>query len=261
MPAADSIPGKQNNGRPFRPDSTNDSSSSSSSDTSLAEPVAWVPPPNPNRRKMLIAHGVLAAFAFAILFPLGGITIRLSRFPGAIYLHAIFQILAYIIYIAAFGLGVTVATQLRLLSHHHAIIGMLVLALVSVQPVTGVLHHLGFKKRGGRTGWSYAHVWVGRGAVTLGIVNGGLGLRLAWQRGFTTRWGLVVYGVVAGVMLVVWVAAMVVGERKRAREITGKEVDTPRSGSGTAVETQRMPVEGYYGGEGQKTSEVRRSNV
>lgn len=65
---------------------------------------------------MLIAHGVLASLAFVILFPAGAIAIRLASFPGVLWLHAAFQIFAYLIYTAAFGLGVYMAKEMNLVS-------------------------------------------------------------------------------------------------------------------------------------------------
>ncbi|THZ25815.1 hypothetical protein D6C90_09129, partial [Aureobasidium pullulans] len=49
-----------------------------------------------------IAHGVLASLAFVIFFPFGAISIRLFSFRGLLWFHAIVQVLAYLIYIAAF---------------------------------------------------------------------------------------------------------------------------------------------------------------
>jgi len=170
-----------------------------------------------NQKTMLIAHGVLASLAFVILFPTGAIAIRLASFPGLVWVHAAFQGLAYLVYIAGFGLGVYMAKNLRLLDHYHPIIGMVVLVLVSTQAVSGWVHHRQFKKQPGRTPWSHAHLWVGRIAVTLGIINGGLGLKLADRMRMSSHGGMVAYGVVAGLVWVVWVAAMVVGERRRAR--------------------------------------------
>lgn len=69
-----------------------------------------------NQKKMLIAHGTLAALAFVIFFPAGSIAIRLASFPGIIWFHAAFQVFAYLVYIAAFGLGVYIASQLDLVS-------------------------------------------------------------------------------------------------------------------------------------------------
>jgi hypothetical protein len=72
--------------------------------------------PAGNQKMMLIAHGVLAGLAFVILFPAGAIAIRLASFPGVIWLHAVFQVFAYLVYIAAFGIGVYMANQMNLVS-------------------------------------------------------------------------------------------------------------------------------------------------
>ena len=53
-----------------------------------------------------------------------------------------------------------------------------------------------------RTIWAISHVWWGRIIVTLGIINGGLGLQLS---GNTTN-GEIAYGVIAGVIWLVWFA-------------------------------------------------------
>merc|ERR1712014_415132 len=58
------------------------------------------------RERMVTAHGALAALAFVGLFPIGGILIRLASFTGLVWVHAALQLVAYAIYIAAFGLGV-----------------------------------------------------------------------------------------------------------------------------------------------------------
>ena len=105
---------------------------------------------------------------------------------------------------------------------YHPIIGILLFALLFFQPILGYVHHVRFKKYSRRTVWSYAHVWLGRVVVTLGMVNGGLGLLLAQGApAFVdfrpTRGQIVAYGVVAGVMWVAWVGAVVVGERRRAK--------------------------------------------
>lgn len=170
-----------------------------------------------NQRTMLIAHGVLASLAFVILFPAGAIAIRLASFPGIVWLHAAFQVFAYLVYIAGFGLGVYLATEMNLLNSYHPVIGIVVFVLVFFQPILGFLHHTLFKKYNHRTLWSYAHIWLGRIAVTLGIINGGLGLRLADSMMMSSRGGIIAYGVIAGLVWLVWVAAMFVGERRRKR--------------------------------------------
>lgn len=170
-----------------------------------------------NRREMLIAHGVLASLAFVILFPIGGIAIRLVSMSGIAWLHGAFQILGYAVYIAGAGLGIYLAKSLNQLNNHHPIIGLVLLAVLFFQPALGWLHHLFFVKTQGRTIWSHAHIWVGRLAITLGIINGGLGLKLAQRSNLSSRAGQIVYGVVAGLMWLAWVGAIVIGERRRNR--------------------------------------------
>jgi hypothetical protein len=170
-----------------------------------------------NGRTMLIAHGVLASLAFVILFPSGAIAMRLASVPGIVWIHAGFQIFAYFVYIAAFGLGVYLASSLNMLDHHHPVIGIVVLVLLFFQPILGWMHHLMFKKYSHRTLWSHAHLWLGRAVVTLGIINGGLGLKWADSMGMSSKGGMIAYGVIAGLVWLVWVAAIVVGERRRKR--------------------------------------------
>ncbi len=67
-------------------------------------------------RRILIAHGVLASLAFVILFPAGAISIRLLSFPGLVWFHAAVQVLAFVTFIAAFGLGAYLANELALVS-------------------------------------------------------------------------------------------------------------------------------------------------
>jgi hypothetical protein len=169
---------------------------------------------------MLIAHGVLASLAFVILFPAGAIAIRLASFPGVVWFHAAFQVFAYLIYIAAFGLGVYIASQMEMLDHYHPIIGIVVLILIFLQPIFGFLHHALFKKYQCRTLWSYVHIWLGRIAVTLGIINGGLGLQWADSMNMSSKGGIIAYAVIAVVVWLAWVAASIIGERRRSKRLS-----------------------------------------
>ena len=64
-----------------------------------------------SRRQALLAHGVLASLAFVVLFPLGSILIRLGSFRGAWLVHGVFQILSYLVFTAAVGIGIWMAQQ------------------------------------------------------------------------------------------------------------------------------------------------------
>lgn len=232
-------------------DNTN-SNSNSNSNTNAGFTPLNASQGGPNRQAMLIAHGVLASLAFVLLFPAGAIAIRLATFPGVVWLHAAFQICAYLVYIAAFGLGVYMATKMKLLNAYHPIIGIVVLVALFFQPILGFMHHLMFKKYQHRTLWSYAHIWLGRIAVTLGIINGGLGLKLANSMHMSSQKGIVAYGVVAGFMWLAWVAASVIGERRRkvAGKSTPPKYRVDRHGSGESAggseSEAAVPVEGHF---------------
>jgi hypothetical protein len=158
---------------------------------------------------------VLAALAFVLFFPVGAILIRLGSFRGVWFVHGIFQLFAYIVYIIAFGLGVWMVNNIpyNLLNSYHPIIGIVVFVLLFFQPILGFVHHVQYKKHSRRTIWSYGH---------LGMINGGLGMLLASDApaflAFRPNRGqIVAYGVVAGIMWLLWVAAAVIGERRKAR--------------------------------------------
>ncbi|KAJ4304675.1 hypothetical protein N0V90_000202 [Kalmusia sp. IMI 367209] len=194
-------------------------------------------------RKMLIAHGTLAALAFVIFFPFGSIAIRLASFTGVVWFHAAFQLFAYGLYIVAFGLGIHIANEYDLLSESHPIIGIVVFACLFFQPIFGFLHHFAYRKHQSRTAWSHIHLWLGRLAITLGIINGGLGFKLADTMNLSSRSGMIAYGVVAGVVWLAWVAASIIGERRRAQAVTAappKYTDSPRETSET------HPAQGHY---------------
>lgn len=204
---------------------------------------------------MLIAHGVLASLAFVMLFPAGSILIRLGSFRGAWLIHGLFQIFAYLVYTAAVGLGIWLAqqapSQVGLLDRYHPIIGLLLFALLFFQPIMGYIHHLRYKKLQRRTVWSYGHLWLGRIAITLGMINGGLGLLLAYDAplGFAPSKGQVIaYGVIAALMWLLYVTAAIVGERRRAS--AGRMIDGETgkaAGSESSPASSLAPHKERYG--------------
>jgi hypothetical protein len=108
----------------------------------------------------------------------------------------------------------------NLLDYYHPIIGIIVFVLLFFQPILGFVHHVKDKKHSRRTIWSYGHLWLGRIVITLGIINGGLGMLLASDApaflAFRPSRGQIgAYGVVAGIMWLAWVAAAIIGERRR----------------------------------------------
>jgi hypothetical protein len=99
------------------------------------------------------------------------------------------------------------------MNESHPIIGIVLFVLIFAMPILGQIHHRNFKKFQTRTTPSYAHIWLGRFVITLGIINGGLGFKLADN----TSYGPIVYGVIAAIFYIVYIISIVIGERRRAK--------------------------------------------
>jgi hypothetical protein len=158
---------------------------------------------------------VIACIAFVALFPIGGILIRVASFSGLVWVHAALQGFGFLFYIVAFGMGVYMATTLDYMNRAHPIIGIALLIVLLFQPVFGFMHHRLFKKYNSRTFWSHAHIWHGRVAILLGMVNGGLGIQLA---GNASSGQKIAYAVVAAIMGLFYIGAAIFGEIKRRRK-------------------------------------------
>jgi predicted permease len=108
------------------------------------------------------------------------------------------------------------------LNNSHPIIGIVLFIALFFMPIFGLLHHSNFKKYGRRTFWSHAHLWLGRVVITLGMINGGMGLRLADRMNMSSRAGIIAYSVVAGIMWLAWVVSSILGERRRRTARAGQ---------------------------------------
>lgn len=203
---------------PFTDAATNGSSSTASSNQN-----SWTRMSPSEQNTMRLAHGVLASLAFIAIFPLGGILVRVTHLPHLAWVHGGLQITGYAIFVSAAGIGIFMARGGSYLTEPHAVIGLLLLSILFFMPFLGVLHHKLYKKVQKRTVWSYAHIFIGRAAVVLGMVNGGLGLQLAGA----ADGGRVAYGVLAGFMGVAYIGAAVFGEVKRGRRVEGLVVASP----------------------------------
>jgi hypothetical protein len=170
------------------------------------------------------AHGALASIAFIIVFPLGAMLVRLANFGGLVWTHGGLQIFGLVMFIAAAGLGIYMADGQNYLSEPHAVIGLLLLAVFFLMPFFGALHHRVYQKVRGRSWVSYAHIFTGRAGVVLGMVNGGLGLRLA-----DAGSGYVIgYSIVTGLVGVSYIVVMIFGEIKRGRNLSKETGRDPR---------------------------------
>jgi len=176
-------------------------------------------------QRMVTAHAVMACLAFVALFPIGGTLIRLANFTGLVWVHAAVQVLGFIVYIIAFGLGVMIASRGGYMMEAHPIIGIALFVVLLFQPVFGLLHHRLYQKYQHRTLWSYAHLSVGRIAILLGMVNGGLGLQLAGA----SKSAKSAYAVIAVVVGLIYILAVVFGELKQKRRSSASPPTYERS--------------------------------
>ncbi|KAF2668862.1 hypothetical protein BT63DRAFT_480218 [Microthyrium microscopicum] len=166
------------------------------------------------------AHGIMAALAFVALFPIGAISAAILPGMLGVGVHVVVQMLGFVSYLIAFAMGIWLCSVIRwrdfdLFSNYHPIIGMILFVIIFFQPVSGALHHRGYKNHGRRGGCSYLHVWLGRIAILVGMINGGLGLYIA---GNATRGQVLAYGVTAALVLVIWGLASCCGAFRRHRK-------------------------------------------
>lgn len=151
--------------------------------------------------RMLAAHGIIAALVMAVLYPLGSLLMPLL---GKWWVHGAWQVIAFALMWAAFGLGVQSAKDRGILfSQTHTILGTVVIALFGIQPALGYFHHRQYLKTHGRGAVSYVHIWFGRILMLLGVINGGLGLQLSQERNSL----VIAYSVVAGVIFACYLFA------------------------------------------------------
>ncbi|KAK3379139.1 hypothetical protein B0T24DRAFT_522608, partial [Lasiosphaeria ovina] len=188
-------------------------------------------------------HGILAALAMVVLFPVGSVAMRLLPGRLALWAHGLFQLAAMCIFIAGVGLGIYLVRMVRIpgtdgnlvsvsffslltndSTKYHPIVGLVTLATLLPQPILGWLHHRRFKQVQRRQFWSYLHIFNGRIGVTVGIINGGLGLQLAGASADRKR----TYIIVAAVMWTLWMLVAIVAEMRRLRSGRRAERATER---------------------------------
>ncbi|CAK7216152.1 hypothetical protein SCUCBS95973_002708 [Sporothrix curviconia] len=169
--------------------------------------VTVVPASGPSTA-ILIAHAVILSLVMVVLYPLGA---ALMPLLGNWAVHSAWQGVAYLLMWAGFALGVVAAQQRGLLyasqGRTHTILGTVVVAAMAFQPFLGMLHHRHFVKHQSRGFVSHWHIWWGRLLMVLGVVNGGLGLQLA----FASKSVIIGYSVASAVLFLAYVAAKVIG--------------------------------------------------
>lgn len=168
------------------------------------------------------AHGIVMTVVFLALYPIGSSLIPLL---GKWYFHATWQFVAYLLMWAGFSLGFVYSDRVGIFfDNAHTRIGVIVVALLGVQPIFGWIHHVHFRNHGKRGIISHVHIWYGRALLLVGIVDGGLGLQLS---GNTRGSFLIAYCVVASIMVVGYLASIAFGHVRR-RNKAKREAGTPK---------------------------------
>ncbi|KAK4234160.1 hypothetical protein C8A03DRAFT_18887 [Achaetomium macrosporum] len=168
-------------------------------------------------------HGILAGVAMAAFFPTGSILMRVIPGRFALWAHALTQVAGLILLTVAVAMGLQLVQEVGRVGinlwdredvNYHLIIGLVVLSCLMVQPVLGFIHHAKFKKQRRRQVWSYLHLFNGRIFITLGIINGALGLWIARE---PSRYKAL-YLTAAVAMWSLWMLVAMFGEWRRWRE-------------------------------------------
>lgn len=141
-------------------------------------------------------HGAFTSIPILLTIPLAAILLRRlnPRFAPPVTIHRVTQWAGWTIYLVGVSIG---ARSTYLLAFKgwllgpvlmaHIVLGVLVSLAILVIPLLGEAHHKRYKRRTkevkeghedkkpGRTWLTYIHIWMGRGSIVTGIINGGLG--------------------------------------------------------------------------------------
>ena len=120
------------------------SSGSGSSSSGIAQGALFSNPAEFSKAsRILIAHAVLASLVWVLFIPSLAILLRLNlKNPIIVKIHAVGQILSYIIYTVAAGMGVWLARQTAAYgtwSDPHPKIGLGILVLALLPPIVSLL--------------------------------------------------------------------------------------------------------------------------
>jgi hypothetical protein len=205
-----------NTGNPFVATTNTSSSSPSvvSAASSAGAPAAGSSDVNMDNM-IRYAHAVIMGLVFLGIFPFAALMLRVLSFPNLVWVHGAFQVFGLVLALVAMGLGIHLAQDLKeLFSNPHTILGVVVVALLVLQPFLGYTHHRAYKVYQSRTVWSYIHMYYGRVLILVGGANGILGFNLSGLTG-KNIW-IVVWVIVAALYLVIW-GSTALAKRRQAK--------------------------------------------
>lgn len=203
-----------NSTNPFLTTSTSSTSPTSSnpSNPNSPQPIVTTTSTESSDRKR-IAHATIMIIAMVVLFPSFALSIHLLPSTRAVALHGYFQLFTLALTIIGFGLGISLSVNLYPItgSSYHQIIGIIVVSFLTLfQPAMGLLQHRYWRKSGKKSVFAYAHRWLGRTMIVLGIVNAGLGFRFTGiGTTLAPKGAVIAYGVVAGIVGIGYILTVV----------------------------------------------------
>ena len=101
------------------------------------------------------------------------------------------------------------------ISAYHPVIGLLLFALISLQAIAGFVHHCMYKHGNQKDLVSLSHVWLGRILITLGMINGGLGLLFSSE---AERSEYIAYGVITALIWLAYIGFVIYfGSREKVK--------------------------------------------
>ncbi|KAF2682597.1 iron reductase domain protein [Lentithecium fluviatile CBS 122367] len=144
------------------------------------------------------AHAVLMCGAFALIFPLGAVLLRLLESVKA---HYIVQTIGALASLIGVGVGIYLSKMYnhsKDISSGHQIWGLVVFVLALLQWSIGLYHHLQYRKYQRPTAYGKVHLYAGPAIVLGGIINGFTGFNFSGE-----PHNNVFYGPIVGVIIVV----------------------------------------------------------
>ncbi len=142
--------------------------------------------------------------------------------------------------IGGMGLGIDIATELHFFSTRavpaHVVIALLATSMIIlIQPAMGILHHLHFRKTGGKSIFGHIHRWNGRIAIILGMINQGLGFQLVGIGTVVQPRSLIRNFAITGLFAGIWLLLVTWDEFRgglRRNEIAGGNSEKKRDATG-----------------------------
>ena len=120
---------------------------------------------------LVIVHAICLCGSFLLLFPFGVVALR---WFGSFKIHWIVQVSATAISILGLILAISFSIldpEFMSFDQAHQILGIIVVVALVFQALLGFLHHRKYQKLQRRTWISHSHIWIGRGAIALGMFN------------------------------------------------------------------------------------------